>query len=1059
MPKFRYLLCISLLALVTVAPAALAQVTTGNIAGTITSKQDNSLIPGVTIEAVHTPTGTRYTTVTGANGYYQIPNVRVGGPYRVTASLEGFKPTTAQDVVVNLGETANVPLVLGLATVSEAIVVTASVDPIINPNHTGSTSSVSTEQIQALPTVNRQLQDYARTNPYVVTSLTGDGTFMTIAGRSNKYNNIQLDGAVYNDLFGLSASGTPGGGTGTQPFSLEAVSQLQILISPYDVRQSGFTGGGINAVTRSGSNSLEGSIFGTKRNPSYVGKGPTDTKVGKFDQTQYGGRVGGPIVRDRVFYFLSGESNKRNNPDGTSADGSTGTVYNSANNPALPSPADVAAFVKSKYNYDPGSLGDLVFNTTSKLFLGKVDTNLTPSNNLTLRYNYVTANNDNAPSSFSRTTTRFYFPTNIYRFPSKTNSTVGQLNSVLNSSMFNEGRINVTKIREHRDTPVIFPTVELGPGGERAGAIQLGTERFSGANGLNQDINEFTDDFTWTHGNHTMVFGTHDEMFKFSNLFIQDFYGYYHFPTFAAFQTGTPDIYRIGFATGSDPRRPTKFKAAQYSLYANDQWRPASAWTITFGLRADKPKFNTKPSFNPAVQSAIGFSTSATPAEKIQWEPRVGFNWDIGNTGKQQLRGGIGIFQGRTPFVWISNNYGNTGVEQVLKGCLTASCMPTFNPDVNSQPRLDNVAGAVQDVALSDPDFRFPRVLRSTLGYDRELIWGIRATAEVLWSKNQEDIYYQNVNKKQTGNSPLDNRPTYASIASTIGNAYFLTNTTKGSETTETIQLNKIYKSFTFNGSYAHQNAKSVGEGNSSTASSQWQFGFITRGDIFVPELSASSYQVKNRFNIATTYGLNTGPVSHSFGLFYTAQAGNPYSLLLGGDPNRDGSGNNDLLFIPSDLILCPSTSNGAPNATAPCRTSAGATQTALDPNVFSTFLSSVGLKAGTGTAPRRNSLQQPWTRRLDFHYEIGLPQVWRTRLLVTADVLNLLNMFDKNSGVEKFVNNSTYMAVTYSGQDPTSGKPVYRETAAGRLTPGNQFSTANLGSRWQGRLGLRLNF
>jgi len=365
----------------------------------------------------------------------------------------------------------------------------------------------------------------------------------------------------------------------------------------------------------------------------------------------------------------------------------------------------------------------------------------------------------------------------------------------------------------------------------------------------------------------------------------------------------------------------------------------------------------------------------------------------------------------------------------------------------------------VQDVALSDPDFRFPRVLRSTLGYDRELIWGIRATAEVLWSKNQEDIYYQNVNKKQTGNSPLDNRPTYASIASTIGNAYFLTNTTKGSETTETIQLNKIYKSFTFNGSYAHQNAKSVGEGNSSTASSQWQFGFITRGDIFVPELSASSYQVKNRFNIATTYSLNTGPVSHSFGLFYTAQAGNPYSLLLGGDPNRDGSGNNDLLFIPSDLILCPSTSNGAPNATAPCRTSAGATQTALDPNVFSTFLSSVGLKAGTGTAPRRNSLQQPWTRRLDFHYEIGLPQVWRTRLLVTADVLNLLNMFDKNSGVEKFVNNSTYMAVTYSGQDPTSGKPVYRETAAGRLTPGNQFSTANLGSRWQGRLGLRLNF
>ena len=1045
---------------VLIAPALLAQVTTGNIGGNVTAKQDNTALPGVTIEALHVPTGTRYSTIAGANGYYIIPNVRVGGPYRVTASLEGFKSTTEENVQVNLGETANVPIVLPLASVSEAIVVTASVDPIINPNHTGSTSSVSTEQIQSLPTVNRQLQDFARTNPYVVTSLTGDGTFMTIAGRSNKYNNIQLDGAVYNDVFGLSASGTPGGGTGTQPFSLEAVSQLQILISPYDVRQSGFTGGGINAVTRSGSNSLEGSVFGTKRSPSFVGKGPFGTKVNDFKQTQYGGRVGGPIMRDRVFYFLTGESNQVNSPTGTSADGSTGIVYNGANNPALPNAQAVADFVKSKYNYDPGSLGDVIFHTTSKLYLGKIDTNLTPSNILTLRHNYVSANNDNAPSSYTtRTTTRYYFPTDIYQFPSKTHSTVGQLNSVVNPSMFNEARVNITKVREHRATPVIFPTVELGPGGERAGTIQLGTERFSGANGLDQDLNEFTDDFTWTRGNHTMVFGTHDEMFKFSNLFIQDFFGYYHFPTFAAFQAGTPDIYRIGYATGADPKRPTSFKAAQYSLYANDQWRPATAWTLTFGLRADKPKFNTTPSFNPAVQTAIGFSTSQVPAEKVIWEPRFGFNWDIGNAGKQQLRGGIGIFQGRTPFVWISNNYGNTGVEQVLKGCLTASCMPAFNPDVTTQSRLDNVAGAVQDVALSDPDFQFPRVLRSTLGYDRELFWGIRATAELLWSKNQQDIYYQNVNKVQTGTSPLDGRPTYASVASSIGNAYFLTNTTKGNETTETIQLNKLYKNFTFSGSYAHQNAKSVGEGNSSTASSQWQFGFINRGDIFNPELTASSYQVKNRFNIATTYSLNTGPLSHSFGLFYSAQAGNPYSLLMGGDPNRDGSTNNDLLFIPSDLILCPSTATAAPAAAGPCRTTAGVTQNPLDVNLFNTFLNSVGLKPGSGAAPKRNALQQPWTRRLDFHYEIGLPQVFRTRLLVTADVLNLLNMFDKNQGVERFVSNGTYMAVTYSGQDPTTGKPVYRETAAGRLTPGTQFSTANLASRWQGRLGLRLNF
>ena len=253
MPKFRFLLCLALLALVALAPIAFAQVTTGNIGGTVTTRQDNSVLPGVTVEAVHTPTGTRYSTVAGANGYYLIPNARVGGPYRVTATLEGFKPTTAENVEVRIGETTNLPLALGLATVSEAITVTAISDPIINPNHTGSESQVSTKQIENLPTVNRSLQDFARTNPYFTVNPTDPtGTEMNVAGRNNRYNNIQIDGAVNNDLFGLAGTGTPGGQANTQPISLDAIAQLQLVVSPYDVRQGGFTGGGINAVTRSG---------------------------------------------------------------------------------------------------------------------------------------------------------------------------------------------------------------------------------------------------------------------------------------------------------------------------------------------------------------------------------------------------------------------------------------------------------------------------------------------------------------------------------------------------------------------------------------------------------------------------------------------------------------------------------------------------------------------------------------------------------------------------------------------------------------------------------------
>src|SRR5207253_8396163 len=232
------------------------------------------------------------------------------------------------------------------------------------------------------------------------------------------------------------------------------------------------------------------------------------------------------------------------------------------------------------------------------------------------------------------------------------------------------------------------------------GIIQAGTERFSGANALNQDINEITDDFTLVKGNHTVVIGTHNEMFKFSNLFIQDFFGYYHFKDLAGLSAGTADIYRIGFATGADPRRPTAFKAAQYSLYASDQWHMNHGLSLTFGLRADKPKFDTTPSFNPTVQTAIGYSTSAIPSETVSREPRAGFNWDINGTGKQQLRGGVGVFQGRAPFVWISNNYGNTGVEQVPLGCIAPACTPpAFNPDGTAQPR-NLGAGAAQGTGL-----------------------------------------------------------------------------------------------------------------------------------------------------------------------------------------------------------------------------------------------------------------------------------------------------------------------------------------------------------------------
>jgi outer membrane receptor protein involved in Fe transport len=1081
---FLFLLAIALL-----LPAALlhAQVTTGNITGMVTTKNDNSALPGVTVEAVHVPTATTYTGITVGNGRYTIPNVRVGGPYTVTAKLEGFKTTSQRDIQVRLGESSEVPTIaMELAAITEAITVTAEVDPIINPQHTGSTSSVSTRQIETLPTVNRNLQDFARTNPYFsIRASDPSATEMSVAGRNNRYNNIQIDGAVNNDLFGLAATGTPGGQSNAAPISIDAIQQLQLVVSPYDIRQGGFTGGGVNAVTRSGSNQLQGSLYGTKRNQSSVGKkvptfprgsGIIDRPITNFEYNQYGGRVGGPILKDRLFFFVNGERNRQDQPQGVSANGTTATTYaNSTQDAACGGvPGCSAARLRQdlidKYGFDPGGLDDVKLQTPSDLAFIRFDFNAAAGQALTLRHNYVKGSTDIFSGNAARTASRFSFPTTVYQQANKTNSTVAQLNSVFGGSMFNEGRLVYQTIKDQRVTPVQFPSIEIGGSNQNA-TLNAGTERFSGANALDQKITEITDDFTWIRGSHTLILGTHNELFKFKNLFLSESNGYYFYPTLAAFEnqncptitSGVGCEYRISYATGSDPLRATAFGAQQYGLYASDQWHVTNDLTLTLGVRADKPRFNDTPSFNQTVLTAIGFNTATHPAEDLVISPRFGFNW---NRAGNQFRGGVGVFAGRTPYVWVSNAYAGTGVEQVALACraIDKCQVPAFSSDPANQPKL-GAAGALS-VDLIDPDFKFPRVLRATLGYDRELFWGIRGTLEAVYSKTQQDVYYENLNDVQSGTSPLDGRPTYVRRSTALVDATFLTNTSKGSEVIETIQLNRPFShGLTLGGSYAHQNAKSAFDATSSRAVSNWRFQH-SMGDIFKPTLGRSAFEQRNRFNLNAAYNFNTGVFGHSLGIIYNAQSGRPYSLIMGGDPNRDTNASNDLLYVPGGadkFILCPS------NATAPTPTSPCGSRAVLDSNIFQDFIRSAGLDPNKARILNKYESFEPWSRHLDFHYALRLPvKVVSTE--VTLDMFNLLHYFNKDSGNVYFVSNQNYTAtVTYVGQDAASGKPIYRENSTtfdssgnrtlGSLTPGRQFSIADLQSRWQMRLGLRLSF
>jgi hypothetical protein len=1020
--------CVPLLLLLT-APAAFGQETTGGIEGLVTVKSDKSPLPGVSVEAIHVPTGTRYFAVTGVNGRFTILNVRVGGPYTVSAKISGFKTQTQSSIEIALGELRALGFELDLASVQQSVDVSAKEIPFISPDRMGSGSAVLDEEIKTLPTIRRQFQDFARNNPYVnVAASDPTGTSISIAGKNNRYNSLQIDGAVNNDLFGLSSTGTPGGLTDTQPISLDAIQELQVVISPYDVKQGGFTGGAINAITRSGTNTFAGSVYGSVRNQNFVGNGPADKPFANFSADQGGARLGGPILRDQLFFFASAERNKTTQPTATSADGSTATVYQD--------PAGAAQFrsiLMSKYGIDPGGLGDVSNRTNSDLLFGRLDFNATASNEVTLRHNYVNALED---VGGNRTATQFKFPDDFYTITNETNSTVLQVNSVFGANSFNAGRLGYQTITDTRAVPVQFPTIYIGSAtGASTGNFSLvaGTERSSGANSLDQKIFEVTDDYTVVKGNHTITLGTHNEFFRFSNLFIQDIFGTYIFNTLADFQSGIANSYQVQFATGANPNAPTEFGAQQWGLYLSDVWRVSDNLTVNLGIRGDLPRLTDQPPYNPLIFSTFGVDTTNVPNNELMVSPRLGFNWAPGGSTTEQVRGGIGVFAGRTPFVWISNVYGNTGISIVN---LSAHNVP-FNADPNNPPRNFPPGTAAITVNGIDPDFKFPRVLRSSLAYDRELPFGIKATVEATYTKTLEDIFYTDINKVPTGTTAFDGSPIYKNLSPAFADMIFLTNTTRGEQQDAIIQLEKRFPfGLSINGSYAYMNAKTAFEGTSSVAYSNWQF-YSTAGDIYTPQLTRSFFEVRDRFNVVVSQSFKTGPLSHNAAFVFISQSGQPYSILMGGDPNKDGTANNDLIFIPkntSDIVLKGATADQ-----------------------FDAFLQATGLDKYRGQVAPRNALTSPWNTSLDFHYDVIVPiSVIRTQL--TFDILNLVNLLDSSRGIIQFVPNQTYTALTYSGTDVATGKPTYT-VASGALSTAKIYTLQDLRSRWQLRFGARLSF
>jgi hypothetical protein len=1016
-------LCIILTVLVLARPSDAQNVTTGAITGVV-SDQQGGVLPGATVTAVHEPTSTTYEGVTRGDGRFSLVNVRVGGPYRVTVDLAGFRPEGIENVTVTLGESTELPFVLQLQTVTVDVQVTAETSPLFTGSKAGTSDNVATDVLETLPTINRSLQDFARVSPHFVQyAFNADPSALSVAGRNTRYNNLQIDGAVNNDLFSIAASaGTPGGSAETQPISLDVIQELQLVVAPYDVRQGSFSGGGINAITRSGTNEIRGSAFYVFRDQSLVGDGIDNRPIATFNDKQFGGTVGGPIVKSKAFFLGNVEWGRKNTPSGYSISGTSGVSFGRQ--------AEAARFLdilQRRYGYNPGNTDEYIRDTSNDKIFARADFNIGNSQ-LTVRHNYVDGFNDVG----SQTNVTYKFPDNFYRFTSQTNSTVGQLNSSLGSK-FNEFRVLYQRIRDFRTTPTRFPqvTVRLPDGGR----FVAGTEQFSTANQLDQDNIEITDDLTVVRGSHTITVGTHNEFFKFRNLFIRDNFGTYEFGSLDTFEAGSAQLYDYSYSLTGDPKQSAKFAAYQLGFYVGDQWRVGPRLTLTYGLRWDKPIFPDVPTANPQALAIYGYATDIVPKTHT-WSPRLGFNWDLTqDMTRQQVRGGIGLFGGRTPYVWLSNQYGNTGIEfrRLQVSPFSSSNNVPFVPDPDNQPTTVGRA-ATNEIDVLDPPYDFPQVFRGNLAYDRSLPWGLTGTVELLFANDVEDIAYRNLNLVQTGTRE-DGRPVFGRVNSTFSDVILLTNTSEGRSWSIATKLDKQFRGGWFmSGSYLYGQARSINDGTNSQARSTW-INVYTAGDINNPPLAVSNYDVGHRIVLTGSYLFNIHDVGVTLSMFYNGQTGRPYSYNFGSDVNLDGASTNDLLYYPREGDVTFST---------------GSYQE------LATFLGAGNCaNVAPGSIVTRNSCRMPWTNGLDFHAAVNAT-LGRFKPEFTFDILNLINLFDSSKGQVEYAAFHDLLVVNATAN--AQGEYTYSLNSLAR--PGGvRYTRDDLRSRWQAQMGVRLRF
>lgn len=1048
------LLVFSLLAL---SLQTTAQSTTASVNGRIVDSQGGGLI-GATVQAVHTPTGTYYGTSAQNDGYYTLSNLRIGGPYVVTVSYLGYKTEEIGGIELKLGEkrSLNVLLAEDGETLDE-VVVSARKNSIINSERTGAATQIGSEQLQSLPTITRSASDFTRLTP------ASDGN--SFGGRNDQYNNFTLDGSVFNNPFGLDEA-TAGGQAGAQPISLDAIEQIQVNLAPYDVTQSGFTGAGVNAVTKSGTNELSGTVYGFFRNDDLTGSKVEgeDIFVPELSQLQTGISLGGPIIRDKLFFFANFELERRDDLGSNFLARRPGVTGNQVSRVEAADLDAISSALFDRYGYETGVYENYLHDTDNEKGLVKLDWNIARGHTLTATYNFLNATRQLPANRFAlgnrgpdAQTLQFF--NSGYEIANKIHSGIVEWNGIINDNLSNKLQVGFSNYEDFR-TPFSTPFPSLLVQRDGTNYAVVGHEPFSINNRLDQNVLQFTNNLQYFLGKHNFTIGINFERFSFDNSFnLGSYPGVFGpvdgdaqnspeafvaavnagvFDDAVAAAQGTFDAQNEGGQNGYDGTgwSLAETNVGQLGLYLQDEINVTEDFNLTVGVRFDRPLyFDTDEKIEENIERAccenfdieyfdednnpVQLDSRELPSTAFLVNPRLGFNWDVRSNQTLQLRGGTGLFSGRFPFVWIGNQVQN--VDDFF-----------FN--------------------TTSPDFEFPQVWRTNLGGDLAVGNGFTLTTDLIYTKDLNGMIVRNYGlRTPSATLPgVDDRPVYTEAdrvqrfdffaqGDVDQNAYVFTNTDVGRSINVSLEVkrnwtNGLYTSLGYNFLDAREASSIEAEISSDAYERNPALGNVNRA-VLAPSLYGNRHRVVGSAYKTFTYG-SSEQWETSLALFFQYAEGGRFSYTYNGDINRDGSRLNDLIYIPTDAELDQQ-----------------AFVTDAQREAFRSFIEQDDyLSENRGDYQERYAILSPWYSNWDVRVAQRINLDAKRQVELTLDIINFGNLLNSDWGVRQ--NFTTNQPIGVSIQE--DGAPLYSFDEATTNTFVNDFS---LLSRWQMQLGARLRF